>query len=123
MSFAPYPNAGDCNKRKNVNVCLEGCSLLKCAVATVGLAIAGLASGTVCLAQELTNVRITVDYRLYGANAPMWCAQASGLFRQAGINAIVDGSSGSGEAITRVASGAYDVAYADIGTFGRVLDA
>jgi NitT/TauT family transport system substrate-binding protein len=94
-------------------------SLLKCAVATVGIAIVGLASQGICSAQELTNVRITVDYRLYGANAPMWYAQASGLFRQAGINAIVDGSSGSGEAITRVASGAYDVAYADIGTLAE----
>ncbi len=42
-------------------------------------------------AQELVNVRISVDYRLYGSNAPLWYAQDSGLFRAAGINAIVDG--------------------------------
>ncbi|MEP9379084.1 ABC transporter substrate-binding protein [Aquabacter sp. CN5-332] len=70
-------------------------------------------------AQQLTNVKITVDYRLYGPNAPFWYAQASGLFREAGINAVVDGSSGSGEAINRVASGAYDVAYGDIGTLAE----
>ena len=46
-------------------------------------------------AQELVNVRISVDYRLYGSNAPLWYAQDSGLFRAAGINAIVDASSGS----------------------------
>src|SRR5258708_9714382 len=70
-------------------------------------------------AQELVNVRISVDYRLYGSNAPLWYAQDSGLFRAAGINAIVDGSSGSGEAINRVASGGYDAAYADIGTLAE----
>ncbi|MEA3106980.1 MAG: NitT/TauT family transport system substrate-binding protein [Gammaproteobacteria bacterium] len=70
-------------------------------------------------AQELVNVRISVDYRLYGSNAPLWYAQDSGLFRAAGINAIVDASSGSGEAINRVASGAYDAAYADVGTLAE----
>lgn len=70
-------------------------------------------------AQELTNIKISVDYRLYGANSPMWFAQANGLFREAGINATVDGSSGSGDAINRVASGAYDVAYADVGTLAE----
>jgi NitT/TauT family transport system substrate-binding protein len=94
-------------------------SLLKCAAAAAAIALAGLAGETTAVAQELTNVRITVDYRLYGANAPIWYAQAGGLFHQAGINAVVDGSSGSGEAINRVASGAYDVAYADIGTLAE----
>jgi len=70
-------------------------------------------------AQELTNVRISVDYRLYGANAPVAFAQDSGIFKEAGINAIVDGSSGSGDAINRVASGLYDAAYADIGTLAE----
>jgi NitT/TauT family transport system substrate-binding protein len=70
-------------------------------------------------AQGLVNVRISVDYRLYGSNAPLWFAQDSGLFRAAGINAIVDGSSSSGEAINRVASGAYDAAYADVGTLAE----
>jgi NitT/TauT family transport system substrate-binding protein len=70
-------------------------------------------------AQQLTNINISVDYRLYGANAPLWYAQSSGLFRAAGINATVDGSAGSGDAINRVASGAYDAAYADVGTLAE----
>ena len=70
-------------------------------------------------AQELTNIKISVDYRLYGANSPMWFAQANGLFSEAGINATVDGSSGSGDAINRVANGAYDAAYADVGTLAE----
>jgi NitT/TauT family transport system substrate-binding protein len=80
-------------------------------------AIAGHAAPAA--AQELTNIKISVDYALYGANAPVWYAQASGLFRQAGINATVDGSSGSGDAINRVAAGTYDAAYADVGTLAE----
>jgi NitT/TauT family transport system substrate-binding protein len=94
-------------------------SLLRCTAAAVAIMVSGVANETTASAQDLTKIRITVDYRLYGANAPMWYAQASGLFKEAGIDAIVDGSSGSGEAITRVASGAYDVAYADIGTLAE----
>jgi NitT/TauT family transport system substrate-binding protein len=90
----------------------KACVLLIAIVATAGHAAPGAA-------QELTNLKISVDYALYGANAPVWYAQSSGLFRQAGINAIVDGSAGSGDAINRVAGGAYDAAYADIGTLAE----
>jgi NitT/TauT family transport system substrate-binding protein len=70
-------------------------------------------------AEELTNVRISLDYRLYGPNAAFWYAQASGLFRAAGLSATVDNSSGSGDAVARVASGAYDAGYADPGTLAE----
>jgi len=70
-------------------------------------------------AQELTSVRISLDYRLYGSNAAFWYGQASGMFRAAGITATVDNSSGSGDAVARVASGAYDAGYADLGTLAE----
>jgi NitT/TauT family transport system substrate-binding protein len=91
--------------------------LVIAALSVVMLAMSG--AGAPSAAQELTNIKISVDYRLYGPNAPLWYAQSSGLFRQAGINATVDGSSGSGDAINRVASGAYDAAYADVGTLAE----
>jgi hypothetical protein len=78
------------------------------------VALLGPWPGTV--AQELTSVRISLDYRLYGPNAAFWYAQSSGIFRDAGITATVDNSSGSGDAVARVASGAYDAGYADLGT-------
>jgi NitT/TauT family transport system substrate-binding protein len=70
-------------------------------------------------AQALTDVKISVDYTLYGPNSPIYYAEASGLFREAGIKAQVDSSKGSGDAINRVASGAYDAAYADLGTLAE----
>jgi NitT/TauT family transport system substrate-binding protein len=93
--------------------------IVKLALSAAMMVTTTLSCMASAVAQELVNVRISVDYRLYGANAPLWYAQDSGLFRAAGINAIVDGSSGSGEAINRVASGTYDAAYADIGTLAE----
>jgi NitT/TauT family transport system substrate-binding protein len=85
------------------------------AVASAAL-VALLGSSPGACAQELTNVKISLDYRLYGPNAAFWYAQTGGMFREAGINASVDNSSGSGDAVARVASGAYDAGYADLGT-------
>jgi NitT/TauT family transport system substrate-binding protein len=86
--------------------------------------VAGLAAtsiGAVVSARgaDLARIKVSVDYGLYGANAPVLFAQSGGFFRDGGIEAVVDGSSGSGDAINRVASGAYDVAYADIGTLAE----
>jgi NitT/TauT family transport system substrate-binding protein len=83
---------------------------------TVAVLIALLGPSPGALAQELTTVKLSLDYRLYGPNAAFWYAQTSGMFRAAGINATVDNSSGSGDAVARIASGAYDAGYADLGT-------
>lgn len=82
------------------------------------LALAGTL-GSAAHAQALTDVKISVDYALYGPNSPIYYAEASGLFREAGIKAQVDSSSGSGDAVNRVASGAYDAAYADLSTLAE----
>lgn len=99
-----------------MNAVHTACRAAGLVLSSIALLCASSAVGT---AQELATVKISVDYRLYGPNAPFWYAQASGLFRDAGINAIVDGSGGSGDAINRVASGTYDAAYADISTLAE----
>src|SRR5260370_42429353 len=85
-------------------------------IMTAAAVLALLGTSMASRAQEPANIRISLDYRLYGPNAAFWYAQASGIFRAAGINASVDNSSGSGDAVARVASGAYDAGYADLGT-------
>jgi NitT/TauT family transport system substrate-binding protein len=85
-------------------------------IMTAAAVLALLGTSMASRAQEPANIRISLDYRLYGPNAAFWYAQTSGIFRAAGINATVDNSSGSGDAVARVASGAYDAGYADIGT-------
>jgi NitT/TauT family transport system substrate-binding protein len=87
--------------------------------AAIAAALAVLASLQCVRAQDLTSLKISLDYRLYGPNAAFWYAQTSGLLRAAGITATIDNSSGSGDAVARVASGAYDAGYADVGTLAE----
>ncbi len=68
------------------------------------------------LAQSPTSVKFSCDFRVYGGTAPFFYGLDTGLFKAQGINASVDGSLGSGDAITRVASGAYDFGCADVST-------
>jgi NitT/TauT family transport system substrate-binding protein len=53
---------------------------------------------------------------MYGGTAPFFYGNDLGYFTQQGITAQVDGSLGSGDAVTRVASGAYDFGCADVST-------
>ncbi len=77
-------------------------------------AAAGLFSPAMpAIAQTADNVKLALEFRIYGGNAPTFYAIESGIFKNLNLNVTADGSSGSGEAITRVASGAYDFALAD----------
>jgi NitT/TauT family transport system substrate-binding protein len=78
-----------------------------------GTAAAGLVAGR---ARAATPIRFSCDYRPYGSTAPFFHAEAAGLFGDQGVAATIDGSQGSSDAITRVASGAYDFGCADVGT-------
>jgi len=61
-------------------------------------------------------VKLTLDIRRYGGNAPFLLAQDRGFYAEEGIDITIDGSTGSGDAITRIAGGAYDFGFADLGT-------
>src|SRR5258708_7103670 len=67
-------------------------------------------------AQQPAKIRLTLEFRVYGGTAPSVLADARGYFRAANIEAKIDGGIGSGEAIKRVAGGAYDFGIADVGT-------
>ncbi len=64
-------------------------------------------------------VRLSLDHAPFGANGAFVLGQARGYFAAEGIDVTIDGSSGSADAVTRVASGAYDAGYADIGTLAE----
>jgi NitT/TauT family transport system substrate-binding protein len=82
-------------------------------------ALAAAGAGTAALyapalmAQSPEAVKLALEFRIYGGNAPSFHAIENGTFRNLGLNVTADGSSGSGEAITRVASGAYEFGLAD----------
>jgi NitT/TauT family transport system substrate-binding protein len=63
--------------------------------------------------QGAEPVRFSLEFRIYGGNAPMFLAAENGIFRDLGLNVTSDGSAGSGESLTRVATGTHQFGLAD----------
>lgn len=80
---------------------------------TGAAAAAGLFAPSLARAQTADAVKLALEFRIYGGNAPTFYAIESGIFKDLNLAVTADGSSGSGEAITRVASGAYEFGLAD----------
>jgi NitT/TauT family transport system substrate-binding protein len=66
-------------------------------------------------AAQAPTVRLTLDFTIQGQQSPFVLANEAGYFARAGVNVQVDRGYGSADAITKVASGAYDMAFADLG--------
>ena len=65
-------------------------------------------------AQTATPVKFQLDWRFEGPAALFLLPAAKGYFKQAGLDVQVDAGTGSGAAVQRVASGAYDMGFADM---------
>lgn len=84
------------------------------------LARAALALGVTLLAaapawaQE--PVRMILNWRLEGPNAPFFLAEDRGFFRAEGITLRMDPGEGSSAPIGRIAAGTYDAGFGDINT-------
>ena len=81
-----------------------------------GLAAGLLAMPHVARAQGPDAVRFSLEFRIYGGNAAMFLGAESGIFRDQGINVTMDGSAGSVESVTRVATGTHPFGLADLST-------
>ncbi len=76
---------------------------------------AAMALGAVQVqAQTLTPVKFQLDWRFEGPAALFLVPVAKGHFKQAGLDVAVDAGNGSGGTVTRVASGSYDIGFADL---------
>ena len=64
---------------------------------------------------QTPNVKLMLDFAIQGQQSPFVLANEGGYFERAGVNVQVDRGYGSADAITKVASRAYDMAFADIG--------
>jgi len=73
-------------------------------------------------AQKLTPVRFALDWRFEGPAAPYLVAIDKGYYKAEGLDVTIDPGSGSVEGINRVASGAYDVGFADINILVKYRD-
>lgn len=65
------------------------------------------------LAQGMTNINFTLDWRIEGPSAPFLMALERGYFEEEGLRVSIDSGNGSAGAVTRVATGAYDMGFAD----------
>jgi NitT/TauT family transport system substrate-binding protein len=82
---------------------------------------AGAAAGLIALpgvrkAHAADTVKMSLEFRIYGGNAPMFFAAENGIFRDLGLDVVSDGSAGSGESVTRVAAGSHQFGLADAST-------
>jgi NitT/TauT family transport system substrate-binding protein len=77
---------------------------------------AALAAPGILGAQPLERVRFVLNFRQDGGTAGYLLAASRGHFRDVGLEVTIDGSSGSGDAVTRVASGNYQMGSADLST-------
>ncbi|MDR0226860.1 MAG: ABC transporter substrate-binding protein [Burkholderiaceae bacterium] len=72
------------------------------------------ASAALAPAQAATPLKFQLDWRFEGPAAFFLQPAAKGYFKDAGLDVSIDAGSGSGGVVQRVASGAYDLGFADI---------
>ena len=72
-----------------------------------------LASAPALRAQE-TPIKFQLDWRFEGPAALFLVPAAKGYFKQEKLAVTIDAGNGSGGAVTRVASGTYDLGFADL---------
>ena len=65
-------------------------------------------------AQQLTKIRFQLDWRFEGPAALFLLPAAKGYFKQEGLDVTIDGGNGSAGAVNRVASGTYNMGFADM---------
>jgi NitT/TauT family transport system substrate-binding protein len=69
-----------------------------------------------------TAVRFTLDFKFEGPSAPFLFAFDKGYYKKEGLDVTIDEAAGSLEAIERVASGTYDMGFADINSLIKFRD-
>ncbi len=80
-------------------------------IQTLALATSLLGAGMA--AAQSTPIKFQLDWRFEGPAALFLTPAAKGYFKDAKLDVTIDAGNGSGGTVTRVASGAYDMGFAD----------
>jgi len=83
-------------------------SFLQAAVLATAACLAPMAHA------QTTPIKFQLDWRFEGPAAFFLLPAAKGYFKDAGVDVMVDAGNGSGGAVQRVASGTYDMGFADL---------
>jgi NitT/TauT family transport system substrate-binding protein len=87
----------------------------------LGMAAIALASAAMPAKAE-TPIKFSLDWKFEGTQAPFLVGLDKGYFKAEGLDVTVDTSGGSVEPINRIASGTYDMAFADINSMIKFRD-
>ncbi len=77
------------------------------------LTASALLAAAPVVAQD-TKIKFTLDWRFEGPSALFLAAASKGYFKQEKLDVTIDSGVGSGASVTRVATGAYEMGFADI---------
>ena len=83
-------------------------ALLRSIAAAAAFSLVGAAHA------QVTPIKFQLDWRFEGPAALFLTPLAKGYFKDAKLDVTVDAGNGSGGAVTRVASGTYDIGFADL---------
>src|SRR5271168_1675866 len=79
----------------------------------VALAVSTSLFGDAAHAADTTHINFIMDWAFEGAQAIWPAAKESGCFAENNLDVKIDRSFGSGDALGKLASGAYDIGVAD----------
>lgn len=85
-----------------------------CVLLIVALLPAGWAAAQTTRPAVRATWKFTLDFIIQGPQAPFLVAQEKGYYAREGLNITIDRGFGSADAVTKIATGAYHLGYADI---------
>src|SRR4051812_24159392 len=89
-------------------------AFLSCHPVRMGIAVICLALSSSVSAWAQSDLKVSLNAPFDGSNAAFFLAEEKGYYAAEGLKVTFDPSGGSGEAVTRIGSGAYDFGFGDI---------